>query len=167
MNIIPTDVAYNYYIMKNNIVDLAKVYPFLSVSSVGNSVLGLDIPVLKIGVGPKKLLYFASIHSNEYITSVLLMKFLEDYSLAFSSNSNIFNISAKQLYNSSTIYIIPMVNPDGVNLVTGAFSKDSEIYIDCKRIASFFPSIPFPDGWKANIKGVDLNLQFPARVAKR
>ena len=161
MSIVPTNLAYNYYIMKDNILSLANTYSFLDVSSIGNSVLGLDIPVLKIGTGSKELLYFASIHSNEYITSILLMKFIEDYCYAFSSNSNIFNISARQLYKSSTIYIVPMVNPDGVNLVTGIYSPDSEIYKSCKQIASFFPSIPFPDGWKANIKGVDLKNYQP------
>ena len=55
-----------------------------------------------------------------------------------------------------------MVNSDGADLVTGSISNVDNAYINAQNIANSFPNIPFPQGWKANIKGVDLNLQFPA-----
>ena len=55
-----------------------------------------------------------------------------------------------------------MVDPDGVDLVTGAIEVGSEQYERAREFAGFYPNIPFPDGWKANLNGVDLNLQYPA-----
>lgn len=122
MNIVPTTENYNSYILRQNIIKLNSIFPFLNVQIVGNSILGDNIYVIKLGKGPKKVFYSASIHANEWITSVLLMKFVEDYCNSYVNNSKLYNYYVRNLFNSTSIYIMPMVNPDGVILIfTGIF----------------------------------------------
>ena len=120
------------------------LYPFISIGSAGKSVLGKNIPYVKIGRGQKEVFYSASFHANEWITSVVLMKFLADYCYTYQNNLSIFGYSARSLYDNTTIYIIPMVNPDGVDLVTDNLNKTSLSYLNALNISSQFPDIPFP-----------------------
>ena len=41
--------------------------------------------------------------------------------------------------------------------------RDSPEYRAAADIAAQYPDTPFPSGWKANLRGVDLNLNYPAR----
>ena len=90
------------------------------------------------------------------------MEFIVEYCLALNRDKSIFGYNAKDLYDKNTLYIMPMVNPDGINLVQNAILKSSPAYTNAKNISNDYSWIPFPSGWKANIEGIDLNLQFPA-----
>ena len=145
-----------------NLNALKDKYPFIVVSSYGESVLGRELPYVRLGVGEKQLFYSASMHANEWINSVVMMRFIEDYANGYENDEKILGKNIKELYNDASIYIAPMVNPDGVDLVVGDLNINSAAYKNAKTIGNNFPNIPFPSGWKANILGVDINLQFPA-----
>ena len=120
-SIISTNVNYSYNVFIKDLHKLTSLYPFISVGSIGKSIMGKDIPFIKIGNGSNEVFYSASYHANEWITSIVLMKFLADYCYCYSNNLTIFGYPASWLFNVSTIYLVPMVNPDGVDLVTGVF----------------------------------------------
>ena len=160
--VVKTNLIYNYNLMISNINSLKKKYPFLKVGEIGKSVLNRPIPYIKIGIGKKQVLYQSSIHANEWITALLSMKFIENFSKAYSEDKNILGYRARNLFNDCSLYIIPMMNPDGVDLVTGRFRKYEKEYRKTKMISKNYSNISFTSGWKANINGVDLNLQFPA-----
>ena len=108
------------------------------------------------------MLFTAAHHANEWITAPLLLKFVEELAQAISSGGKIWGVAGKTIENLVSIHTVPMVDPDGVDLVTGGIEPGSLQYEAARSLASFFPSIPFPQGWKANLLGVDLNLQYPA-----
>lgn len=161
-NIVQTNISYTTQILNLNINSLQVIYPFIKNGSIGNSVLYRPIKYLKFGNGPKEILYIGSTHANEWITTPLLMKFFEQLCKSYTNNTPIFGINPNILFNEVSLYIVPMLNPDGVDLVTGFLDENSRAYNNARQIASNFPELSFPNSWKSNIEGIDLNLQFPA-----
>lgn len=161
-DIVRTNVSYYFELLQMNINSLKTVYPFLEVGSIGRSVMGKDLTYIRLGRGEKEVFYSAAIHSNEWITCPLLMKFAEKFCRTYVSSGKMYGYNVREIFEDTSIYIVPMVNPDAVDLVVGALSANSEAYKNALELANNYPEIPFPSGWKSNIVGVNLNLQFPA-----
>ena len=75
---------------------------------------------------------------------MVLMTFIEDYCENYVSGGSLYGYSIQNLFNLASIYIMPMVNPDGVDLVTNSFPTGSFAYRKALNISDDFPDIPFP-----------------------
>lgn len=162
MSIVNTDIPTNSARCTTALAALAREFPFFRRERLGFSAYGRPIDALILGRGERRVMYSAAHHANEWITTPVLLKFAEEVGNALRAGGHIQDVPAADLLDAATIYLVPMVNPDGVDLVTGAIPPGSREYELAQNMASFYPEIPFPDGWKANLKGVDLNLQYPA-----
>ena len=141
---------------------LLQTYPFIRSEVLTTTAYGRPVRTLVMGTGDRKVLYSAAHHANEWITTLVLLKFAEDLAEAARTGGTLFGVAGKTILAAATIHIVPLVDPDGVDLVTGAITPGTLEYEAASQISDAFADIPFPDGWKANLLGVDLNLQYPA-----
>jgi g-D-glutamyl-meso-diaminopimelate peptidase len=150
-------LPYGSGILLKQIKTLKKLYPFIRVNSIGTSVMGKPIQEIRIGKGLKKVHMNASFHANEWITTMVLMNLVNRYLISLTNRSTLRGINAINLYNETELSIVPMVNPDGVDLVlNGPPSDKRETVLMMNEGSNEFVH------WKANIRGVDLNNQYPA-----
>lgn len=141
---------------------LKRRYPFVYTRELTKTVGGRSICAVQLGLGDTKVLLTGGHHANEYITSMLCWELIEGYMEAVESGGSFGGKNAAALFENAMLYVVPMVNPDGIDLVTGAITPDEPEYRAARAIAADYPELPFPSGWKANLRGVDLNLNYPA-----
>ena len=162
MAIVRTDVPMTSELCNETILRITEEYPFCRSEILTTTAFQRPVRTLVIGNGQRKVIFSAAHHANEWITTPVLLKFVEELAAALRSGGRVYGVPAQTIANNVTIYTVPMVDPDGVDLVTGAIQPGSLQYETARSLAENYPSIPFPDGWKANLLGVDLNLQYPA-----
>ena len=162
MAIVKTDVPMTAALAHRTVGELARRYPSIRAEEITRTDFGRPVDLMILGSGERRVIFTAAHHANEWITAPVLLKFAEELAEALESGGRIFGVPAQTLVKASTIYIVPMVNPDGVDLVTGEVQPGSAEYRRAAGFAANYPGIPFPEGWKANLNGVDLNLQYPA-----
>lgn len=129
---------------------------FVHIGRFGESRGGRPLYFVRIGQGENRVMLTACHHANEFLTGLCLWGALEDYCRRLQQGE----LSACTAFTESTLLVVPWVNPDGAALLLGlAPMTDWE---RAEHIAKRYPQIPFPEGWKANLRGVDLNLNYPA-----
>lgn len=158
---VPTTINYCSETVNFVCRGLAARYPFIKPGEIGRSVMGKPLWSLRMGDGENRVLYNAAHHANEWITVPMLLHFCEELAQAYARNGEIYGENARQLLSRSTLCVVPALDIDAIDLVTGEM-KSGQYYERAADIASAYPAIAFPSGWKANIEGVDLNLQYPA-----
>ena len=128
MAIVKTDVPQTYALCEETILKLVAKYAFLRTEVLTETTHGRNLRTLVIGNGPRKVIYSAAWHANEWITTPLLLKFVEEFAEALMTGGKIGGINAGDLAAKVTVYTVPMGNPDGVDLVTGAIKPGQEAY---------------------------------------
>ena len=157
LDTVPPTNAYTYEQMIEDMETLRAQYPdVVSVSSIGTTELGRDIPVIRIGDLNARyhVLLQGAIHGREHLTAWLLMA-MADYWLDHGILG----------YGDVCYHIIPMTNPDGVIISqTGILNDDQrEIYLSDKENGYTTRSEgSYAELWKANGEGIDINRNFPA-----
>jgi len=145
--------------MKNDLETFKKTFPEVETGSIGKSLWGRELEYIKLGEGKTKILFCGAHHGMEHLTSALLLKFAFDYQTAIKSNENFSGYDAKKLSENSTLYILPMLNPDGVDIsIFGITAPDIK---NAEYLRKINPSFDFSD-WQANARGVDLNHNYDA-----
>ena len=162
MAVVKTDVPMTSMLCNETIDALVDAYPFLRSGELTATAFGRPVRTLTIGQGDRQVIFSAAHHGNEWITTPVLLKFAEQLAEAIQTGGTVYGVPAQTIDRYCTIHLVPMVNPDGVDLVTGAIGPGDPEYSRAERLAEYYPRIPFPQGWKADLLGVDLNLQYPA-----
>jgi len=157
--VVNTDNPYNFAQYQEDITALLERYPFIDVHSIGESVMGKPIYEIRIGNGLTEIHFNAGMHANEWITSSALMNVINDFLLALTNSEDIGSQTSLATYSGYSFSFVPMVNPDGVDLVVNQGSIEEPYRSQALRINKSYVDF---SGWKANINGVDLNKQFPA-----
>lgn len=110
---------------------------------IGKSLLGRNIYAVKIGCGrPTGIVQYA-IHGREYITAVLA------------------EIHAALGLNTGSCWLVPLANPDGALLSQHGLASVALKKRKTQLLALNGGSTDF-SLWKANARGVDLNVNFDA-----
>ncbi len=160
-NIVNSNQVYSYTVMQRDIERLVKEYPDLvSSESLGQTAYGRQLWAVKLGRGESVLFLNGSHHAREWMTSALLMKMIDTYAQAYYSNSQIADYNVRSLLDEVSIWVVPMVNPDGVTLSQqGTAGLPVNLAQTLRRYNGNSTNF---NRWKANMQGIDLNRQYPA-----
>lgn len=136
-------------------VDNKPIYAIIMTENVAGSVKRDDFNVFRMH-------YFveAGMHARETVNPAIVLKMIEDYAIDYVNDKHIAGFNVKQELTSSVIHFIPLLNPDGHDL--SKFGINSVKTAEGKKIINSISDKKYSE-WKANLRGVDINRNFPDR----
>jgi len=155
-----TDAKYTYNDFKTDMDKLLKKYPaYLEKKYLGKTVDNRSLYYMVLGNpdAKKQIFVTAGFHAREYINCQVTMRLIEQYCRNYETESYE-GVSYAELFDQVAIYVMPMVNPDGIAIsaIGPSAIKDKKLRAKVKKIdrnGSYA-------NWKANARGVDLNGNY-------
>lgn len=106
------------------------LHPGFEVSSVGKSIEGKGIHLVKWGHGPEKILMWTQMHGNEPTATMAVM---DIFNFLKSEDHAEFK---RDLAERVTLLFIPMLNPDGAEVYKRRNAIDVDLNRDARRLQS-------------------------------
>ncbi|WP_343253130.1 M14 family metallocarboxypeptidase [Ligaoa zhengdingensis] len=144
--------------VKEALFALRRAYPEqCRVFSIGRSVLGRELYAAAVGDTRGATLLMGGTHGLEWLTSLLMLRFLDDLLYSIAQNERLAEIDVKKSMETRGVIILPALNPDGIEIAlrgsAGAGSMGERVQEICCGNYRL---------WQANARGVDLNHNFDA-----
>ncbi len=155
--IVTGDCLPTYEALQNMSARLAERFPCLKKGSIGESWTGRDIISLSFGCMDEPVLFAAAFHGQEWLTSLVLLRFCEDLFSAMEAGQEICEVNSRRAFLGRGLIFIPCMNPDGVEIALNGWDT-AGVYAD------FVQGVCGGDltDWNANARGVDLNHNYNA-----
>jgi g-D-glutamyl-meso-diaminopimelate peptidase len=158
MNFYQNPPVYAEYTQK--LFQLKNQYPWLKLFTIGKSVLGRRIYALGIGNLRSLNLFVGAVHAQEWLTTSLLVRFAEDVCQSIQRKTAFAGIAFDRVLLEKGMVLIPMLNPDGVEIALGGIKTAKQWQKKVKEMSKLDSR-----SWQANVRGVDLNHNFDAGFA--
>lgn len=136
--------------------ELTHTFSFLKRTKVGNSLLNRPIYAYTLGNPQTQTLYAGAFHGMEWLTSLILLQFLEHCCFSVQNSCCIFGTELYRILCQNGVTVIPCVNPDGVEIQLFGSSAAEQYKTLIDGITENTSK------WQANARGVDLNHNFGA-----
>lgn len=152
------ELAYNTEYRTQFLKKFNEEHPECDTGIIGRSILGRDIDYYKLGNGGRIILAVGAHHGMEYITSAALYEFISFLAEKAARGLCYCGINLEFLLQKFTFWIVPCINPDGVEMQISGIEK-TPLYV--RQLKMNGGGIDFSD-WQANARGVDLNHNYDA-----
>ncbi|MFD3000649.1 M14 metallopeptidase family protein [Pontibacter toksunensis] len=113
------------------LLEKLKQNPLFDVQVVGKSVEGRDNYMVKAGTGKIKVMLWSQMHGDESTATMALFDLFN-----FLQGSDQLDTVRQQILQNTTLYIVPMLNPDGAEQFQRRNALDIDLNRDALRLQS-------------------------------
>lgn len=151
-------MLYDYTMLLRDTEELSRLSG-ADIFTVGESCEGRTICCIRIGNGRRSLFINGAHHGLESLTSAIIMKFLRQCLCSVQAGVKMYGYDVRTLCSHASLYAVPMVNPDGVEMAVHGPDFTNPFHRDVIRKSGIFD---FTGIWQANVRGVDINHNYDA-----